>query len=59
VGAFISAAQALRTDGAIVSDAMCAISWNAEVTRVLAASDLILRPVLTLEDLRIAWTVRR
>jgi len=57
-GALISAAQALRDDGAIVRDAMCAISWNSEVGSLLAASDLILRPALTLEDLRLAWVDR-
>jgi len=58
-GALISAAQALRADGAIVRDAVCAISWNTEATPFLAASDLVLRPVLSLEDLRQAWKAGR
>jgi len=44
---------------ASVGDALCANSWNAETTRVLAASDLALRLVVTLQVLRLAWTVRR
>lgn len=57
-GALISAAHALRAAGAVVCDAICVISWDTETVAVLASSDLILRPVLTLEDLRLVWQTR-
>ncbi len=55
-GAVLTAvAEALRTEGAVVTNVVCAICWDSGAVNALDAIGLELCPLLTLADLRTAW----
>lgn len=56
--ALLAVAPALRSEGAIGTDVVCAICWDPGAVTTLPDAGLELHTLLTLADLRAAWETR-